>query len=309
MKNTGRFLIVAALAGTISVPAVLAQSNQPAQPDQNQPNQDQYSGVAHPPPDSSIQADEDAQPAPAPKPKPSAAVPVAPAAAPVPLPAVQPENDYGIVASAPGGPARSHAWNADDDIVNVVPTNPNELGEGANIRVRLADDLSTSQTTPGTPFHATVARDVYQEGRVIIPAGSEMRGRVVSVSPGHHLGIHASMRLRPESVVLPDGTSYRIHATVVESDAPGTRANDEGAIEATNHYKKDAVEYGAAAGTGAIVGAVVAGPVGAGVGTLIGAGAVTTHMLIQDPQAASLPQGSSVIFSLTQPLVLTPAKN
>jgi hypothetical protein len=132
---------------------------------------------------------------------------------------------------------------------------------------------------------------------------------VVHISQGHHLGPHASLHLRPDVVVLPDGTAYHLYAEVVESDAPGTRADDEGGIEASNHYKKDAIEYGAAAGTGAVVGGAVAGPVGAGVGTLVGAGAVTTHLLLQDPQAAKLPQGTLLVFALTEPMGLTPTKN
>jgi len=329
MNLTGRFLMVATLAGAISTPAVLAQSSQPAQTDQSQPNQDQYSGVSHPPPDSSIQADEDSQPAPAPRPKakPSAAIPMQPApapaaAAPVAAAAVpassSDDSDDGIVTAA--SIARAHAadqdaklharsWNPDDDIVTVVPSDPNELGEGTNIQVRLSQDLSTSQTVPGTEFRANVMYDVYKGAHVIIPAGSEMRGLVVAVSQGHHIGPHAALRLRPEVVILPDGTAYHLHAVVVQSRARGTRTNDEGAIEADNHYKKDAIEYGAGTGTAALVGAEVAGPVGAAAGTVVGASAVTAHLLLQQPQAADLPQGSVLIFSLVEPMGLTPTKN
>ena len=322
MNNTGRFLMIAALAGAISTPAVLGQSSQTAQNQQNQPNQDQYTGVSHPPPDSTIQADEEEQPpAPAPRPKPSAAVPVNPAPAPAPaaVPATSaaaaasstsasPENDdndpdYGIVtaesiAAAKAQAARAAAieakgWNPDTDIVNVVPSNPNDLPVATNITVRLSQALSTSDTVTGTPFEAVVARNVYKNGSVIIPAGSQMFGRVVFVSEGHHLGPHANLRLRPDRVILPDGTAYHLYASAVESMAPGTRTNDEGAVEANSHYKKDAVEYGAGAGTAAVV----------------GAGLVTTHMLLQHPQEANLPKGSELIFSLTEPMALTPTKN
>lgn len=324
MNHTGRLLLAFTLAGAITAPAVLAQSSQPAQTDQSQPNQDQYTGVSHPPPDTTIRADEDAQPAPAPKPKPSAAIPMAvpapaPSAAPAavaPAPEEQTGNpDYGIVTSASIASAdetRLHtraSTSGDDDIVTVVPSNPNELAEGTNIRVRLAQDLSTADTTPGTPFRATVQLDVYKDERVIIPAGSEMRGRVMAVSQGHHVGPHATLRLRPETIILPDGTAYHVYAMAVDSRAPGTRTNDEGAIEADNHYKKDAIEYGAGTGTGALVGAEVAGPVGAAAGSVVGATAVTTHMLLQRPQAADLPAGSVLIFSLTEPMELTPTKN
>jgi len=42
---------------------------------------------------------------------------------------------------------------------------------------------------------------------VLIPAGAEIDGRVVEVSRGH-TGGHGTMRLRPETVILPDGMRY-----------------------------------------------------------------------------------------------------
>jgi hypothetical protein len=348
--NTGRVILLAALCAALPAPALLAQSAQSTQPQpqtppqtqQSQPSQDQYSGVSNPPPDSTIQADEDQpQPAAAPAPKPSAAIPAAPAAPPptvaaAPAPAASPvpppeaapapipasgefagevdNTDMGIVTvvsdrgAAPPLQARPVS-SADNGVVNDVPYSPYDLREGANITVRLAQQITSADTQPGTAFRASVMKDVYSDGKVIIPAGSEMRGRVVSVSQGHHLGPHATIHLRPDEVVLPDGTAYRVFAEVVETDAPGTRADDEGGIEASNHYKKDAVEYGAAVGAGAVVGGAVGGPVGAGVGTLVGAGAATTHMLLQNPQEAKLPEGTLLVFTLTQPMSVTPAKN
>lgn len=272
------------------------------------------SGVSHPPADETIQADEDAPtPTVAPRPKPSAAIPMPPAAPPA-LAVRQPDDpDYGIVTSVPTTTADAslarRSSNPDDDIVTVVPSDPNELASGTNIRVRLAEGLSTTETRPGQRFHAVVDRDVYKDGRVIIPAGAEMRGRVVAVSQGHHVGPHATLRLRPEMIVLPDGSAYHLYAQAVQSKASGTRTDEEGGIEAAPHYRKDAVEYGAGAGIGAVAGGEIAGPVGAGVGSLVGAGVVTAHMLMAKPAAAALPQGSMLVFSLTEPMALTPTKN
>jgi hypothetical protein len=307
MKITGRIVMFAALAGCLLLSMARAQSS-PSQPDQSQSgnqNQNQYSGVANPPADDTIKADEDA---PVPVAKPSPALPMQPA---IPAVSARPANDYGMISSAPttGTPLQKRGWNPDDDIVGYVPSNPNELAAGTNIRVRLSDGLSTTETRSGSSFRAVVDKDVYKEGRIIIPAGAEMRGRVVAVSQGHHLGPHASIRLRPETVMLPDGTAYHLYAEAVQSKAPGTRTNDEGGIEASSHYKKDAIEYGAGTGVGAVAGAEIAGPVGAGVGSVVGAGIVTAHMLMARPAAAQLPQGATLVFSLTEPMALTPTKN
>jgi 3-oxoacyl-ACP reductase-like protein len=290
-------------------------------------------GVSNPPADDSIVTSTDdtapaAKPSPSVKPAaaaapqqapaPAAAPAIAPATAPAPQAAPNPDDD--IVSSvpantaaepapAPGAKLESRPYNPDQDIVGYVPSSDNELAEGTNIRVRMLDALSTQETTAGSAFKAQVASDVYKNGKVIIPAGSELRGRVVSVSQGHHFGPSATLRLRPDVVILPDGTAYHLYAQVVDSKAPNTRTDSEGGIEPASHATKKAVEYGAGAGTGAIVGAEVGGPTGALVGSLVGAGVVTAHLLMQHPQMAALPKGSIVTFSLTEPMDLLPTRN
>ena len=61
-------------------------------------------------------------------------------------------------------------------------------------------------------------------------------------------------------------------------------------------------------GTGAVAGAVVAGPVGALTGSLIGAGVVTTHLMVDHPQA-TLEPGATLLFTLTEPMNLMPLTN
>lgn len=322
MKFTGRIALLAVVAGCFLSYTALAQSTSGQnQANQNQANQSQsqdqdqqYSGVSHPPPDDTIEANEDQAPpasnAPAPAPKPSPAIPVMPPPAANNAAA---SNDDGIVtgsfdqANAPALATRGE--NPDYGIVSVVPDDPHALGEGTNLRVELSEDLSSDVTPRGTAFEAKVVRNVYKDGRVIIPIGAVMRGHVTEVSEGHHLGMHASIRLTPDSVVLPDGTEYHLLAQTVESTATGTKVNQEGVIEASVRYRKDALEYGAGAGAGAAAGAAIGGPVGAGVGALAGTGAVTAHMLMTHPEAANLPQGTVLIFSLTQPMGIATAKN
>lgn len=306
MRIPIRIALLAAIAGCVCTYTAVAQSAQSQPNQQAAQNQDPYSGVSHPPADDTIQADEDL-PAPAPAPKPSPAIPrTAPPAA---TNSAMGNSDDGIVGDNASVSLHRRADNGDDGIVTFVPDNPNELAEGTNIRVQLQEDLSTADTTRGATFRARLTGNVYKDGRVILPAGSEVRGRVVQVSQGHHLGPHARIRLLPEEVVLPNGTQYHLMAEVVESDVSGTRVNQEGGIEASVRYKKDALEYGAGAGAGAVAGAAFAGPVGAGVGSLVGAGAVSAHMLMTHPEAANLPQGSVLIISLTEPMELTASKN
>jgi len=313
MRKTGTSLALIAFASTLLlVPASFAQ----------QAAQSPNTGVSNPPADDTITVSQD-DPAPAPKPSPAvAAAPAAPVNPPATTTASASASnpDEGIVTTLPSSastpaPAPSAtletrpAYNPDSDIVGYVPSPNNELAEGTNIRVRLLDSLSTKETNAGTAFKAQVATDVYKNGRVIIPAGSELRGRVVGVTQGHHFGTASTLRLRPDVVILPDGTAYHLFAQVIESKAPNTRTDSEGGIQPSSHLKKDAIEYGAGVGTGALVGAKIAGVHGAVIGSLVGAGVITVHMMMQHPEMAEVPKGSIVTFSLTEPMDLMPTRN
>jgi hypothetical protein len=297
-----------------------------------QPNP--YQGTSNPPPDSTIVTTT------TPQPKPPAGHPmVAPAPAPTatpqdaqaepqdqgqPQPQLQPSSpgpaaytpqtagtDGDVIqntapaAASPALAQRAYAPDPDGDIVHAMPLGPGQLGEGTLIRVRLLDRLSTVDSEKGQPFRSQVASDVFQGNNVVIPAGSEIDGRVVEVSKGH-LGGHGSMRLRPDVVVLPDGTRCQLRAQVSATPGSRTRVGGEGTINAGSRIHRDEIEYGAVITGGVITGAFIGGPVGAVAGGAIGAGVVTTHLLVDHPQA-TLEPGAVIQFTLTDTLSLTPA--
>jgi hypothetical protein len=232
-------------------------------------------------------------------------------------PVVADGTDDGIVRVAPSLPPadgapdlnqradqRAYAYDPDGDIVHPRALRSGELQEGTNIFVSLLDRLSTSETEKGEPFRTRVSSDVLQGGQVVIPAGAEIDGRVVTVSTGH-AGGSGAMRLQPEAIILPDGTHYRLHAEVTGTPGSRTHVVGEGTIKPDSRAKRDGIEYGGAVGSGVVVGAIVAGPVGALTGGLIGAGAITVHLLVSHPQA-TLESGTTLIFQLTDPLLLAP---
>ena len=222
-------------------------------------------------------------------------------------------NDDGIVqvqqrTPAPSGPIlneRSYAADPDGDIVHPHPLGPGELGAGTTIRVKLLRRLSTAYTEKGEAFSTKVASDVVRDGQVLIPAGAQIDGHVVEASSGH-FGGHGTMRLRPETVILPDGSRYALHADLSSTPGSKTRLGSEGTVNPGSRIKRDSVEYGGAVGAGATTGAILGGPVGALTGSLIGVGVVTTHLLVSHPQAV-LESGTTLMFTLSETLSMVPA--
>jgi hypothetical protein len=274
-----------------------------------------YSGQSAPPPDDTIETSEPQQPQPLPKPragKPMDAQPAAPSTAPAPQTYVDPAagTDAGIVQPVQPQPSATsrHLVDPDGDIVHPEPLPPGVIGEGTTIRVRLVDQLSTRDAKRGDRFRTKVASDVSEGGQVLIPMGSEIEGRVVAASSGAHLGSRGSMALRPETVILPNGTRFQLQAYLFGAPGAHAKVNSEGMIGAEARIKRGAIEYGGAMGAGAIVGAALGGGPGALAGTLIGAGAVTVHLLVSHPQAILEP-GTVLLFTLTQPLNMVAMQN
>jgi hypothetical protein len=300
-------LVVALFA--VATASLLAQESSQSSP---------YAGTSNPPPDDTIITDTAEQPQAkppaghplnAPATQPATASPAMPAQQSVPAgnpSTVVVGSDNGVVqsATAPNLASNPALYDPDGDIVHPAPLGPGEMREGTMIRVRLLNDLSSAFTEQGQPFRSRVASDVLAGGNVVIPTGSEISGKVVGVSTGH-FGGHGTLMLRPETVTLPNGESFRLHAMV--SSAPGThtQVDGEGTISADSRKLRAGIEYGGAVGAGAITGAYLGGPVGALAGGLVGAGIVTTHLLVSHPQA-HLDSGDVLMLTLTERMHLEP---
>ena len=193
---------------------------------------------------------------------------------------------------------------ADDNIVTRVPGPANQLPIGTTVKVRMKEDLSTKTTIAGTAFTAELVAPVLRDGRVLLPAGSTLTGRVTEVHGGKRINGEASMHLMPQQVTLPDGTIYPIHAQVIDTDLyKATKVDTEGTILHKGSKTGSSASIGLATGAGAASGAMLAGWPGAIIGAGIGASVSTVVWLKQDRQT-SLPEGTGVTFMLTEGLLV-----
>jgi hypothetical protein len=192
-------------------------------------------------------------------------------------------------------------------VVIDVPLSPNELAIGTRIQTALHTPISTRITPVGTGFSTILAEDIVRDGHVLVPAGTQIVGRISQIHGGRRLGGNASIRLQPESLLLPDGSQYHLRAQVVAiGEDIDSHLNAEGTILANSHTKTTAIIGGATTATAVITGAMIGGGVGAVVGLGIGAGAGTILWLRQDRQEM-LREGTEITFALDAPLTLSHA--
>jgi len=188
-----------------------------------------------------------------------------------------------------------------------VPTAPDELPIGTRLTAQLQTPISTKVTPAGTLFTAALIADVTRHGRVLLPAGAIVHGRITQIHGGRRIGGASAIRLQPDSVSLPDGATYRLDAEVSDLDHfQDSHVNPEGAIVANSHGKTAGIIVGATTGTAVIAGAMLGGGVGAVVGLGVGAGIGTVVWLKQDHQQ-TLEPGTEIVFALNGPLHLSPA--
>jgi hypothetical protein len=214
------------------------------------------------------------------------------------------------MAASPDTPTTIHRpWKPDPDagIVTYVPSAANELPIGTVIKVRMNQTLDSTHTSDGTPFTAYLSEPVERDGKVIIPAGAEMRGTVQDIHSGAHVFGRSSLRLQADQIMLPDGSHYIINAQVIDTDQFRKMRIDshDGAIVHSAHVKTKSAVMTATAGSGALVGAAIAGAPGALIGAGIGASLTTVHWFKQD-KTARLPVEARVTFSLTTSMPMIP---
>jgi hypothetical protein len=140
----------------------------------------------------------------------------------------------------------------------VESSSSDDVPVGTEFDVRVQNSLSSRAARVEDRFEATTIVDLKKDGRIVVPAGSVMRGIVSAVTKAGRIERKGSLTVVFDRITI-DGRSYPIRATVTQ------------AIESEG-IKGEAGKIGAGAGVGAIIGGILGGVRGALAGILIGGG-------------------------------------
>lgn len=176
------------------------------------------------------------------------------------------------------GPASvAPAASSGDPNIVIVPV-------GAQFDVRLQGALNSGTATVEQRFEATTLIDYSEGARVVIPAGSLVRGFVSSVRAAGRIDRRGSLTLSFDELRI-DNRTYRLRAAV--TDAMDGKMGD------------DMKRVGAASVVGAIIGGIIGGTRGALVGILVGGGGTIAATEGSD---VDLPAGTILRIRIDQPL-------
>jgi hypothetical protein len=139
------------------------------------------------------------------------------------------------------------------------------IPDGTAIPVRLDQALDTGVNKTGETFRASVDQDVLVGGKVIVPRGSVVEGKMTNVERSGRVEGRAKMSLQLVNLLL-ENQSYALQTNTLDFEAESTK-------------KKDAAKVGIGAGIGAVIGAIAGGGSGAAIGAAVGGGAGTATVL------------------------------
>ncbi len=157
-------------------------------------------------------------------------------------------------------------------------TRPATLEVGTEMDVRMNSRLSSETSVVEQRFEAITVTDIIQDGRVVVPAGSVVRGVVSSVDPaGRGLDRKGKMTLAFDRIRVRE-RDYRIKASAAQVFESGGIKDEIGTA-------------GAGAGIGGVIGGLLGGVKGAVIGAAIGAGGA---VVATDGKDVVIPVGSIV---------------
>lgn len=172
--------------------------------------------------------------------------------------------------------------------LHAAPAAAKSLPAETSIPVTLETTVSSASNHPEDRVDATVRANVISNGKVVIPAGSELRGHVVTVRRSGKVSGRAYLSMSFSELKM-NGKTYRISAYRLAKQAPAT-------------HGKDAKVIGGSTAAGAVVGAIVDGGSGAAKGAAVGAGAGTGVVLATRGEEVTFASGSRWRVRLSKPL-------
>lgn len=167
------------------------------------------------------------------------------------------------------------------------------IPSGTKLTVALETHLRTDSNAVGDRFRARTTDAIRIDEMTVLPAGSEVRGRLTHVEEPHRTAGKAQMTLAFEEIIDPSGQAHSISAPPIALEGEGDKVSDE-----------EKVAGGAV--VGGIIGALTSKNKGKGAltGAAAGAAAGGAIALATKGQQLDLPPGQQFSVELSAPVAI-----
>jgi type IV secretory pathway VirB10-like protein len=163
-----------------------------------------------------------------------------------------------------------------DEQIN--PAERVSIPAGTQLSLVLETPLSSATSHPGDRVEARVERAMSDDGRVLLPGGTVLKGKVVDAQSSGRVKGRARLVVAFDQIVVR-GRTQPLATTEIEATA-------------TDSHRRDGAVIGGGAAAGAIIGAITGGGKGAKKGAIIGGVAGSGAVLATKGKEIDLPSGS-----------------
>jgi len=180
------------------------------------------------------------------------------------------------------------------------------------IPLRLMNTINSRTVQPGQAIYCETIFPITVGNRIVIPRGSSVKGSVTKVVRPGHLKGKSQIGIRFETLILPNGTTHSLRATLSGFGSTGQEgfqpkeSKIEGASSKGDKAGKVAETTITGAEIGTIAGAASGSPVkGLGIGSLAGAAGGLVWILASGGKQIVLPSGTNFELQLSVPLTFS----
>ena len=204
-------------------------------------------------------------------------------------------NTVDITPSAPATTAMAPAAPPPAPATPPPPPKPVTIPDGTVLQVRMIDSVDSASNQPGDRFRASLDTPITIDGKVVVPQGADVEGRVAELRGGGHFTGKPAIALELAAGSV-NGQRYLLHTN---------QYSREGSARGKNTAEK----VGGGAALGSIIGAIAGGGKGAALGGIIGAGAGGGVQAASKAPQIHVASESVVSFTLQNSVTVTPASS
>ena len=205
-------------------------------------------------------------------------------------------------------PAQSHTAQPGQEVTIVAETRG---------RLTLQSELNSKLNEAGDTITASLIEPIYAEGRLVLPKGTEFRGRITGIEQAKRLQRRGNLSMMFDGVVMPWGEeAVSVQVTAIDdwNENEKVRGDSNGKMKAGRQGDRTLHNMGRGGGVGAgasLIALLFGGAAGAGGRTLSGlggagiaAGAIAGLFLTKGGEVRSSP-GAILRIKFTRPFTTT----
>jgi hypothetical protein len=167
---------------------------------------------------------------------------------------------------------------------------------GTKVPVALKHAISTKSAREGDAVYAETTFPVLDNGRILIPAGTYIQGKISHVHRAGRIKGRAEVLMHFTTLIYPSGYTVVLPGAV--ENVPGAEKTsmkgDEGTIRADSQKGEKIGTVASTAATGAVVGGLSRGGKGALIGAGVGGGVGTVIAMLTRNNEVKLDAGTTL---------------